>query len=565
MNETSTPVSVPDSRPVLKALRRAKGRVTVGDVVAETGMERDHVETTLRALLETRRGNLEVGESGTLVYRFDPRLIERNAEPFWTRLRQGAWAGFTKGFKVWIAVMLVVFFVVFVALIIAALVASQSREGGRSRGRLGGRHGGFGGLRGFWFWYFFWSPGWGRGRPYYGHRWERRYGSEKGAPKVPFIKKIFAFVFGPDQPQPTQRQKDRSILRLIRARQGVLTGTELVQHTGLPVHEADGELARLMVTHGGDVTVTQAGVLTYVFPELMVSAQGAVVEREPDPAWRRLEPTELVTGNDAKTNAIVAGINTFNLVAAATAPWFIFPRLGLAGDLAWIGLVWIPVAYSALFFAVPALRSLIVRRRNRLRRERNLRKVVLGHVFRASLVGDGAQWVSVSGASEHVRTALPRSKGGNSGRGVALERVGGGGGILSPDMVGKGSLEGELQSLLAEFDGEVEEDAEGTAKYRFPSILTQFQGAEIVRRRLRLEDQEVGDIVYASDQTEEEAHARDLAAFDRELEPGEDLTRYLGAPDRAGYLDEFELVAFDEELRRGAEAGGRGIRDRRPN
>ena len=548
---------VPDSRPVLKALRRAKGRVTVGDVVAETGMERDQVETTLRALLETRQGNLEVGETGTLVYRFDQRLIERNAEPLLARVRRGAWAGFSKAFKVWIAVMLVVFFVVFVALIIAALVASQSRNGGRSRGRLGGRHGGFGGLRGFWFWYFFWSPGWGRGRPYYGHRWEQRHGSKQGAPRVPFIKKIFAFVFGPDQPKPTQRQKDRSILRLIRARRGVLTGTELVQHTGLPAHEADGELARLMVTHGGDVSVSEGGVLTYVFPELMVSAQGTVVEREPDPAWRRLEPTEMVTGNDPKTNAIVAGINTFNLVAAGTAPWFIFPRLGLAGDLAWIGLVWVPLAYGALFFAVPALRSLTVRRRNRLRGARNLRKVVLGHVFRASLVGDGAQWVSVGGAGEHVRGALPKPGRGSAGRGLALERLSGGGALLSPERVGDRAVEGELQSLLAEFDGEVEETPGGVTRYRFPYILTQFRGAETIRRRLSLEDQEVGDIVYASDQTEEEAHLRDLAAFDRELEPGEDLTRYLGAPERTGYLDEFELVAFDEELKLGGQRGPR--------
>lgn len=528
MHATSipTPILDPGVRPVLKALRKARGRVTVGDIVTETGMGRDDVEATLRALLETRRGNLEVGESGTLVYRFDPRLIQRDAEPIWARVRRGVWEGFTKAFKAWIVIMLLVYFVVFVALVIAALVASQSRGGGRSRVRIGGRQGGFGGLRGFWFWYFFWSPGWGRGRPYYGHRWEQRAGSRKGAPRVPFIKKVFAFVFGPDQPRPTQNQRDRSIIRLIRARRGVLTGTELVQHTGLRLHEAEEELARLMVTHGGDATVTQDGVLTYVFPELMVSAHGTVSEREPDPAWRRLEPPESVTGNDGKANAIVAGINGFNMLASATAPWFIFPRLGLAGDLAWIGLVWVPLIYSSLFFAVPALRSLNVRGRNRLRRERNLRKVILGQLFRASLVRDGAQWVSVPGTREHVRAALPKA-GGN------------------------GFLEAELQKLLAEFDGEVEENPEGTVRYRFPSILTQFRGAETARRRLSLEDQEVGDIVYASDQTDEEAHGRDLAAFDRELETKEDLTRYLQAPDRVGYLDEFELVAFDEEMKRG--------------
>jgi hypothetical protein len=547
MNDTSvpSPVSGPHARPILKALRKARGRVTVGDVVADTGVGRDQVESTLRSLLETRRGNLEVGETGTLVYRFDPKLIQRDAEPLFDRLKRGAWKGFTQVFKGWIVLMLLIYFVIFVALIIAALLASQSRGGGRSSGRWGGRHGGFGGLRGFWFWYFFWSPGWGRRRPYYGHRWEQRYGSKRGSPKVPFIKKVFAFVFGPDQPNPTQHQKDRSVIRLIRARQGVLTATELVQHAGLPLHEAEEELARLMVTHGGDVKVTQDGVIGYVFPELMVSAHGTVTEREPDPAWRRLEPPESVTGNDAKANAIVAGINGFNMLAASTAPWFIFPRLGLAGDLAWIGLVWVPLAYSSLFFAVPALRSFTVQRRNRLRRERNVRKVTLGLVFKASLAGTGNRWVNLAGTRQHFRAALPKAAGGSTGRHLTLERTGESGAFLSSETLSDRALEAGLQDLLAEFGGEVEEDPEGTVKYRFPNILTQVQGAEDIRRRLSLEDQKVGDIVYASDQTAEEAHERDLAAFDRELEGKKDLTHLVQAPERVGYLDEFELVAND--------------------
>jgi hypothetical protein len=106
-------------------------------------------------------------------------------------------------------------------------------------------------------------------------------------------------------------------------------------------------------------------------------------------------------------------------------------------------------------------------------------------------------------------------------------------------------VEAELQALLAEFNGEVEEDTEGVVRYRFPSIFSQFKGAEKIRRQLKLEDQVIGDIVYASDQTDEEAHERDLAAFDRELEGGEDLTRFLLAPERIGYLDDLDLIAFD--------------------
>jgi hypothetical protein len=283
-----------------------------------------------------------------------------------------------------------------------------------------------------------------------------------------------------------------------------------------------------MVENGGNVKVTKGGVLTYVFPELMVSAGGRVTEKDPDPAWRRLEPDESVTGNDKKSNAIIAGINGFNLVAASTAPWFIFPRLGLGGQMAWIGLVWVPLVFSTLFFTIPLLRGLGVRRRNLQRQARNVRKVLLGQVFRASLVGDGAQWLGLARARAQIQAALPAAPG-----------------------TGNGLLSAELQSLTAEFDGEIRESAVGDVEYRFPGIRTQFQGAEQVRRRLTLEAQEVGDIVYSSDQTEAEANQRELADFDREMERQEDLERYVGAPDRVDYLDEFELVAFDEEMRRG--------------
>jgi hypothetical protein len=539
------------TEPVLQTLRKARGRVTLGDVVSSTGLPTHEAESTLKALLENRRGHMEVGESGTLVYRFDPKLLHRNAESPFQRLTAWSWAAFREAFKVWIVLMLVVYFVVFVALLIAAVVASQSRGGGRGRGRdFGlGRRGGLGrpggGFSSFWFWYFFWSPGWGWRRPYYGHRWEQRYGKTRGREreKIPFIKRVFAFVFGPDVPRPTQRQRDRSVVRLIRARRGVLTATELVQHTGLPLHEAEEEMARLMASYQGDVRVTPRGSLVYIFPQLMVSADGKVKEREPDPAWRRLEPAESWTGNTAGSNAIIGGMNAFNLVAALTAPLFIFPELGLGGLLAWVGLVWIPAIFSALFFAIPLLRLWGVKRRNRRRQERNLRKVLLAHVFQASLAGRGPEWVTPKGVMERARTlALPSSSGRRGDR-AAPEKAN-----LPPELGWDRGFQDQLQRLTAEFDGEVEETAKGSVRYRFPELLLPIQGAEAVRRNLRLEDQEVGPIVYASDDSSEDSDRREVEAFEREMARQENLGRYLQDPDRIGYMDEFELVAFEEEL-----------------
>jgi len=529
---------------VLSALRSLEGRVTVGDVAARTGLAQADAEESLRRLLESRRGHLEVGQEGALVYRFEPRLVRRDAEPFLDRVRAAAWAAFKTAFKVWTLVMLVVYVVVFVVLLLAVLLAGKSRDsnsGGWGGGDRGRSHGGLP-IPSFWFWYLLWSPGWGWGRPYYGHRWEQRVGREA---RVPLYKKVFAFVFGPDRPRPSQAQKDRAAVRLIRSRRGVVTAADLVQLNGLRKSDAEEELARLMSAYDGDVKVAKGGELAYIFPELMVSAHGRVAAHAPDPAWRRLETGVPLTGNSRSTDLAISLANAFNLTAAATAPWVIFPKLGFGGGAAWVGLVWVPLVFSALFFAIPLMRWLSVRRENRAREERNVRKVLLSRVIRASIVGDGAQPVTVREATDHVQGSLGEAS-------ATTEAV-----------------ETQLLALTADWDASITSDDDGKIEYRFEQIRRDFLAGEEVRTRLSLEKREVGEIVYSSADSPEETSARDLRAFDRELAKdappavsgrgsvGSGLPRDLLQAERVAYLDDFELV-MEDDLRGGSGARGDG-------
>jgi hypothetical protein len=501
----------------LAALRTLEGRATVGDVVAATGMDVPDVQAALKELLESHRGQLAVTDSGELLYEFDPRFIRRGSEPLLARAKRTASRVFEKAFKAWIVVMLVVYFVVFVVLVIAALVAGQRGDGDRGGlggGRRGGHHHGGLPIPNLWLWYWIWGPRWHLGRPYYGRRWERTLEKDD---RVPFYKKVFAFVFGPDEPRPTQRQLDRSILRLVRARNGVLTAPELVEHTGLPRPEAEQEMGRLMGSYDGEPVPTPSGEVAYTFPGLMMSAGGQVREREPNPAWLRLEYPKELTGNTAGANAAVVGINAFNLVAAASAPWFIFPRLGLGGPAAWVGLVLVPVVFSFLFFAIPGLRMLSVVRENRRRRHRNVRKVVLGLVYRRAMEG---RPVSVEEAHRHANERLEKQ---------------------TPT---RSDAESALHELAAEFDADVTPADDGTLLYRFPVIRDAMASSEEVRRQLSLEGREPGAIVFHTGDSAVEAGERDLEAFDREL------LGYVPDTDRVGYEADYELVAFDEELKR---------------
>lgn len=507
---------------ILASLRHLEGRGTVGDVVARSGMPQEDVRAGLKALLESHRGHLAVSDSGELLYEFDPRLIERGTEPWPARAKRAVTSVLAKAFKVWIVVMLVVYFVIFVVLVIAALFASQrggdSRDGGwGGGGRRGGGHFHF---PNFLLWYWIWTPNWRLGRPYYGHRWERSLDKKD---RVPFYKKVFAFVFGPDRPEPTQQQLDRSTLRLIRARRGVITTAELVEHTALTLPQAEDEMGRLIGAYGGEAAVAPDGVLVYAFPELMTSAHGTVRAREPNPAWLRLERPLETTGNTPGTNALVGGMNAFTMLASATAPWFIFPRLGLGGPVAVAGLVVIPLVFSVLFFAIPLVRGIGVRLENRRRAARNVRRVLLGLVYRRAL--DEAD-VGLEEAHRYVAARLEQQR------------------------VGRSAVERALHALAAELDADVAPDEAGELRFRFPSVRRQFLASETMRKRLQLERRTLGEIVYDTSDSPEEATVRDLALFDRQLAGDADLDRYLPAADRIDFEEDYEVVAFEEELAR---------------
>lgn len=513
----------PTERPqILEALRSLRGRATVGDVVAATGFPADEVRAELKALLEGRQGHLAVTDSGEMVYEFHPRLLERGAEPTWRRLRRAGWEVFRKLFRAWIVVMLVAYFVLFVVLVVAALAAS-ARGGGERRGGggwgEGRRHGGGLSLGDVWAMHWLLGRGWRPGRPYYGRRWERRMG---GKVQVPFHRKVFAFVFGPDRPEISREERDREVLELLRARKGVLATAELVQQTGLPLPDAEEEMARLVATYDGEPVVSPGGELAYAFPGLLRTVQHRIRWRIPKPAWQRLEPPGEVTGNSVGSNLAIVAINLFNLAAAASAPWLIFPPLGLGGPAAYLFLVFVPLVYSLLFFGVPAVRALGVWRENARRRHRNVRHVLLGLVYDMTLrKGAGVQ---PEAAREHVARRL---------EGRWVERA---------------EVVRALEEIAAEFDAEVEPDAEGEPIYRFPRLREQFAAAEAVRKVMALDRQLLGEIVYHTGDGDARAGRRDLEAFDRALAEArrDDLGRYVSDPG---------AIAFEEEWERALASG----------
>lgn len=520
---------------ILSSLRRLKGRATVGDVASELGMAAAEAKAGLRSLLESHHGHLEVTDSGQLVYSFDKGFIARGSEPVLAKFKRAATRFLTAAFKAAIVIVLVGYFLVFVALVIAALLARRDNSSGYG----GRRHGGGGlhlGLGDFWLWYWIWGSGWRRGRPYYGADWER---TLPRSVKVPFYKKVFAFVFGPDLPTPSKRQRDRDALRLIRSRNGVVSAAEFVEHSGLPLADAEDELARLLGAQDGEAAVSPDGEVVYVFPEVMASVRRH--SKTPAPAWLQLEKKKPLTGNTAGANALVVGMNGFVLAAAASAQSFIFPALGIVNPelgiiepplAAMIGLVWVPVGFSALFFALPALRMFSVALENRRRESRNVRRVLLGLVFSETLARSAP--VSTEDAERYVTARLGSKTGDKSG--------------ARP--VGGGVATSALRKLAGEWNADVTVDESGMEHYHFPAIRRAYAAGAAVRSNLDLGRRKLGEIVFdTADDSVTEAE-RDARLFDRSLSGRPDLSSYVPRTDHVDYRDDFAGLRFDQELSR---------------
>lgn len=281
---------------------------------------------------------------------------------------------------------------------------------------------------------------------------------------------------------------DRKTLRLIRARGGVVSIAELVEHTGLTVEGARREMERLADLYGGEPHPSWDGHVVYAFPDLVESAHGDFHVREPRPAWaRNHDPLESRTPPGPIRRLTVAGLAA---ASAGLLAWFLtFPPGG------WGRVVILAAVSGASAGAAFALSRAVLRRIARhplLRpyRTETLRRYVLGYVFETALRGKGV--VSLSRTVSFLRTRT----GSRQVRRRTVEKV--------------------LRQLAAEFDAPVSE-LDGELFFGFRNVKRQFLASHVQRIRLRLERQASGPTIFDSGDSEVDAARRELEAFDREL------------------------------------------------
>lgn len=467
---------------ILKSLKKRDGVATAGDVSADTGLGYDQTEMALQQMLSQYKSHLDVDDDGNLRYRFDPAFVRRGSDPgrAWRNFKRGAWKAFMGFFKVWTMVMLVGYTVLFVLLLIAVGIAgfAASMQGDNRRG--GGRVAvlpfilvaRF--LEFMFWWNLFSGPQRGYGRGYGRQRRGGLFGGlgqrERKKPSKPFYQKIFDYLFGPEAKKTDPLGPEKAFAQFVRSRNGRITAAEWASRTGQTLQEAENALTASIVRFNGDVDVSDDGVLVYRFDELMVTAEGGESYQDISPIWRRKVSVPDFTGNPGSTNTWISVLNGFNLAMAA---FVTFAVVGLPLG-AIIGLGWVPLVFSSMFFAIPLLRKLSHNRQKERAAHENERRESLSIVFESARDGK-------------VRPV--------------------------PDS----SVPEKFQDrFLVGYDGDIAVTDEGLTTFLFPRIAEEFDAGEQARESAANEVV-FGKTVFSSDEEEKSLDEAEMEDFDRRL------------------------------------------------
>jgi hypothetical protein len=399
---------------VTGALRRQSKGATVADIVARTALPLETVRELVPVAADEYSGRLEVTESGEIRYSFPRgftskyRGIRSTLGRAFRALKKGGKTAGKAAFKVWIMVMLVGYFVLFMlialgAMLLSVAASSQSNSNSRSSSR-GGGIGGFylaGSLFNTIIRIWFYSELFNM---------DRRYSGRQGVPKPkkrPLHKSIFDFVFGPDDPNARWDEREKqAVIAYIQGNKGVISAPEFAAITGLTPDEAEERLTAYCAEFGGSPEATEDGTVVYRFDELLRRSDKQ--NRSFPGLSGPIKRLKAFSSNSRKANGWFALINGVNLLFGG---YFLFNALNTGAiltqahfqassyvygvtyvlasqiienplPLITLGLGWVPLIFSVLFWITPVLRFFSNKKENETIKLENFRKTGYADIWR---------------------------------------------------------------------------------------------------------------------------------------------------------------------------------------
>ncbi|MCB0832582.1 MAG: hypothetical protein KDC45_03895 [Bacteroidetes bacterium] len=454
-----------------KKISSVKGDFTLNDAASLTGLPVDQAREVLDTLMGRYVCRLQVTENGDLLYGFGTPLKRRGEKTFQEKMDafgEWLWKAFTVFFKAWITITLVVYFVLFVVILIAAIIAMSQGKDRKSNVNLG--------IVGDLFYAMFRWNTVNRTISYtndmHGYRY-RQYDAKKGSlneKKKSFIASVYDFVFGPPRVEIDPLNNEKEVAAYVRKSKGIVTPTELVALAGWTMEDAERFLSDCVVRFKGEVRISDNGMVYGRFDELQRSA-GDIEVGKIEWFWDEYEPEYKLTDNTSGRNALIVFLNGFNLFMATllTAGFLNASGTVPSDRVVVIFLGWLPLVFSAIFFAVPIARWFKIQGLRRKRMQTNIRKRIMRVLFKRAE------------KSFSLDTLLSEV----NNQGVEKKLT-------------KADLEGELKNMMVDYRGEMILNDDGAVLYRFELFEEHEKEAARIRRQVSKGDTTLGEVIYDS-------------------------------------------------------------------
>jgi len=372
---------------IINALKRNKKGVTAADVCSATALPLQTVRELLPKAADEYGGNLQVTQSGEILYSFPSGFTSRY-RGFNAKIKKAARliSDAVKKisvflFKTWIMLMLTGYFALFIFILIASVFLSvmvQSKSSGRGRSvRI--TPGLFQILWRIWFFNEMTRSRYGR-YPYSSVTQDKKKGR-------PMHKAVFSFVFGEGDPNKDFDDKEnKAVISYIQANRGVISLAEYMAFTGKDSMEANEAILAFCSKYGGSPEATEEGTLVFRFDDIMLRANK---ESRPElsPPIKQLKTFSF---NKTGMNGWFIVINAVNLIFGS---YFLYNAANsgrLVSDVKYQGAPYlyafthsfmdkifqnpqivisvalgvIPLVFSILFWLVPAVRKYMENKEN---------------------------------------------------------------------------------------------------------------------------------------------------------------------------------------------------------
>jgi hypothetical protein len=396
---------------LVSALKRQNGGITIADMAAKTALPLQRIRDDLIPLAaDEYNARLQVSESGEILYSF-PRGFKSRYRGFgpaldrFTEKAASAVKSFlAAAFKVWIMVMLVGYFVLFILITLAAvLFVAAASASGKERNRRSS--GGLGNayflsrmldmIFRFWFYRSLMNSGYSGS---YGRGYNRK---RKDEDERPLYKKVFSFVFGDGDPNKDWAEKEAmEVIGYLRKNNGVISLPEFVILTGLDFQTAERDILSYCAKYGGMPEATEDGTVVYRFDSLLlasekVSGRNTVSLKNPWKFSSNKDNTAFVLINFVNLGFGGYFLYYFLNPAAVSASGFsylfrfVYSSLVTLGVSPFLpiaaGLGIVPVLFSLFFWTVPAVRKVLIKKKNAAIGLENRRKQGVAAVWDAPL------------------------------------------------------------------------------------------------------------------------------------------------------------------------------------